>query len=154
MPRYLCTLIFFKYSSVQTYGKCVSSNSFSISLMLSLISQMLIMLNSSQFIQGIKSTSNNIIYFIIRSYRKNLMQIGIKPLRKRFLLYSYLICYAIWYHRLGVQGSNLTPQCFTVQLHHTYFFPHIHSQALNTGSLIQSTDHILNIDTTSSFFVF
>lgn len=31
MPRYLCTLIFFKYSSVQTYGKCVSSNSFNIS---------------------------------------------------------------------------------------------------------------------------
>lgn len=31
MPRYLCMHIFFKYSSVKTYGKCVSSSSFNIS---------------------------------------------------------------------------------------------------------------------------
>lgn len=31
MPRYLCMHIFFKYSSVKTYGKRVSSSSFNIS---------------------------------------------------------------------------------------------------------------------------
>ena len=53
-----------------------------------------------------------------------------------------------WVSRAVISPLSLSLANFTTLI----FFPHIHSQALNTGSLIQSTDHILNTDTTSSFF--